>query len=160
MVWLFFGLLVWPCANTRELPSRHARPSVAEKNGRIAPSDRRVPCAATVKRTGHGRFRSDQALVPSSERSSEPNTQPDGRFKSRRFDPRFHPRSGASIVRPASPRPVGSGADRDPERRTMSDQPDDAPPAAEALIAQVLQFFMADPDRLVRFFDVTGLTPD
>ena len=42
----------------------------------------------------------------------------------------------------------------------MSDQPDDAPPAAEALIAQVLQFFMADPDRLVRFFDVTGLTPD
>jgi len=42
----------------------------------------------------------------------------------------------------------------------MSDQPHDAPPAAEALIARVLQFFVMDPDRLVRFFNVTGLTAD
>jgi Protein of unknown function (DUF3572) len=42
----------------------------------------------------------------------------------------------------------------------MSDRSDDAPPAAEALTARVLQFFVADPDRLMRFFDVTGLTAD
>ena len=42
----------------------------------------------------------------------------------------------------------------------MSDRSDDAPPAAEALIARVLQFFVADSDRLMRFFDVTGLTAD
>ena len=40
----------------------------------------------------------------------------------------------------------------------MSDRTDDAPPPIDDLIARVLRFLAADPDRLTRFFNATGLT--
>jgi hypothetical protein len=39
-----------------------------------------------VKRTNHGRFRSDQAPSPSSELSGNLQAQPDDGFEPRRFD--------------------------------------------------------------------------